>query len=353
MATDGSQPASNGIARSVVRTLLWPARRFFDPRFVGVHEAVQDVRRVVVADADAANEFATYMGRTLDTIQGRLDEQGEQLKQLNQLKSVDDRLATVDSRLDDLTRFVGFDPDEPHSTEEIDPHRAALLNFEAGHEGYAAQSGHWFNPPVLVGYETGKVEVRWVNERVVEVPYVFRALAGVEPGGKILDVGASESTLCLSLATLGYQVTAIDPRPNPLRHELLEVVEAPIEEWQHSGEFDAVVCLSTIEHIGVGAYEQDASDRRVDLEAMSRMRELTKPGGLLVVTTAVGPASVGELGRVYDREGLDELLEAWEVKDETLVQRRDATTWVTVDEDIASLDGSTETVAMVTAARVD
>ena len=76
MTADGSKPASNGIARSVARTLLWPARRFFDPRFVGVHEAVQDVRRVVVADADAANEFATYTGRTLDTIQARLDEQG-------------------------------------------------------------------------------------------------------------------------------------------------------------------------------------------------------------------------------------------------------------------------------------
>jgi 2-polyprenyl-3-methyl-5-hydroxy-6-metoxy-1,4-benzoquinol methylase len=339
MSADGSQPASNGVARAVARTLLWPARRFFDPRFVGIHEAVQEVRRVVVADADAANEFATYMGRTLDTIQSRLDEQAE-------------RLTALDGRLEELTRFVGFDPGETHTTEDLDHRLAGLLNFEAGHEGFAAQSGHWFNPPVLVGYETGKVEVRWVNERVVEVPYVFRALAAVEQEGKVLDVGASESTLCLSLATLGYRVTALDPRPNPLTHELLEVVQARIEEW-HDGEFDAVVCLSTIEHIGVGAYEQDASDRRVDLEAMKRMRELTKPGGLLVMTTAVGPASVSELGRVYDREGLDELLADWTVKDETLVQRRDATNWVTVDEEIGSLDGSTETVAMVTAARVD
>jgi 2-polyprenyl-3-methyl-5-hydroxy-6-metoxy-1,4-benzoquinol methylase len=340
MSADGSQPAANGIARSVVRTLLWPARRFFDPRFVGVHEAVLDVRRVVVADADAANEFATYMGRTLDTIQGRLDEQAE-------------RLTSLDDRLDELSRIVAFDPNEAHSPEELDRQRAALLNFEASHEGFAAQSGHWFNPPVLVGYETGKVEVRWVNERVAEAPYVFRALAAVEPGGKVLDVGASESTLSLSLATLGYHVTAVDPRPNPLSHERLEVVEARIEEWEDDGRFDAVVCLSTIEHIGLGAYEQHASDRRVDLEAMKRMRELTNPGGLLVVTTAVGPASFGELGRVYDREGLDELLAGWEVKDETLVQRRDATTWVTVDEEIGSLDGSTETIAMVTAARVD
>jgi SAM-dependent methyltransferase len=339
MSADGSQPAANGIARSVMRTLLWPVRRFFDPRFVGIHEAVQDVRRVVVADADAANELATYMGRTLDTIQGRLDEQ-------------DTKLASLDGRLEELTRFVGFDPGETHSTQDLNHRLAGLLNFEAGHEGFAAQSGHWFNPPVLVGYETGKVEVRWVNERVVEVPYVFRALGGIEPGRRVLDVGASESTLCLSLATLGYRVTAIDPRPNPLSHDLLEVVEARIEEW-HDGPFDAVVCLSTIEHIGTSAYEQDASERRVDLEAMARMLELAKPGGLLVLTTSVGPASAGENGRVYDRKGLDELLGGWEVKDETLVQRLDATTWATASDEIEALDGSTETVAMVTAVRND
>ena len=117
---------------------------------------------------------------------------------------------------------------------------------------------------------------------------MFRALAGVDSGARVLDVGASESSVCLSLATLGYQVTAIDPRPNPLSHERLEVVEGRIEDWDHDGEFDAVICLSTIEHLGVGAYEQEASDRQVDLEAIERMRELTRLGGLLVLTTSVG-----------------------------------------------------------------
>jgi hypothetical protein len=83
------------------------------------------------------------------------------------------------------------------------------------------------------------------------------------------------------------------------------------------------------------------------------MRELTKPGGLLVLTTSVGPTSTDENGRVYDRNGLDELLAGWEVKDETLVQRRDPTTWVTTGEEIEALDGSTETVAMVTAVKND
>ena len=84
---------------------------------------------------------------------------------------------------------------------------------------------------------------------------------------------------------------------------------------------------------------------------MKRMHELTRPGGVLVLTTAVGGASSNESHRIYDREGLDELLAGWEVEDITLVQRRDATSWMTVDEPIADLDPETETVAMVTATK--
>jgi hypothetical protein len=84
---------------------------------------------------------------------------------------------------------------------------------------------------------------------------------------------------------------------------------------------------------------------------MKRMLELTKPGGVLILTTAVGVGSVRESGRVYDREGLDELLQGWDVDDLTLVQRRDATSWVTIDTPIEDLPSSAETVAMVTATK--
>ena len=57
-----SRPKS--ILRSVARVILWPVRRFFDPRFTGIHEAVNDVKRVVIADMDAANEASVLTGRT-------------------------------------------------------------------------------------------------------------------------------------------------------------------------------------------------------------------------------------------------------------------------------------------------
>lgn len=324
--TAESAPARslNGGLRSVARTILWPLRRFFDPRFTGIHDAVEDVKRVVIADMDAANEAAVLTGRTLDSV-----------------------LAHVEK----LHRRLAFDPEASHSLAELDEMMVPILNYAASHEGFAAQANLWFNPPILVAYEPNNVAVRWVNERVVEVPYTFRALARVPPDAKVLDVGATESTVCLSLATLGYDVTAIDPRPNPLSHERLHTVVGEIEDWEPEAEFDAVVCLSTIEHLGTGEYGVRTAEQRADLKAMQRMRDMTRPGGVLVLTTSVGPASIDEPHRVYDQQGLDELLADWKVEDVTLVQRRDATSWVTIDERIADLAPDQETVAMVTATK--
>lgn len=51
-----------------MRAILWPLRRFFDPRFTGIYNTVQDVRRLLVTDMAAANETATLTGRTLDRL---------------------------------------------------------------------------------------------------------------------------------------------------------------------------------------------------------------------------------------------------------------------------------------------
>jgi 2-polyprenyl-3-methyl-5-hydroxy-6-metoxy-1,4-benzoquinol methylase len=338
----------NGGVRTVARKLLWPARRFFDPRFTGVVQQIDDVKRLIAADTAAANEIATFTGRSLDTVLANVEENGRALDAVNERL---EQLDAVSERLEQLNERVAFDPDAPHSVDEIDENTARVLNYASSHEGFAAQANLWFNPSLLVSYAPQRVELHWVNERIVEVPYAFRALSRVQPHARVLDVGASENTVCLSLATLGYDVTAVDPRPNPLSHERLHVVVAPIERWDHEEAFDAVLCLSTIEHIGRAAYDQEATEQRLDLEAMKRIRELTRPDGVLVLTTAVGQGSVGERGRVYDPEGLDELLDGWEVADLTLVRRRDATNWVTIDEPIEDLEPDAETVAMITASK--
>jgi 2-polyprenyl-3-methyl-5-hydroxy-6-metoxy-1,4-benzoquinol methylase len=312
--------------------LLWPARRFFDPRFKGLHEAVTEVRTI---EATAAGQLE-QLSRAYE----------QQSRSLEELHGVVEQLHGLVDQLHG--RFL-FDMGRPHSIDDLDEFTATVLNYAASNEGFAAQANLWFNPPVRVGYGSQRVDVQWVNERIVEVPYAFGALRALGPGARILDIGGSESLVGLSLATLGYEVTALDPRPNPLSHEHLHTVVGRIEDWDEAADFDGVLCLSTIEHIGTEAYGQQAANPRADLDAIQQMRELTRPGGLLVLTTAVGEASADAFGRVYDRNGLDELLTGWSVEDLALVQRRDATTWVRIEDPIESLPPEAETVAMITA----
>jgi 2-polyprenyl-3-methyl-5-hydroxy-6-metoxy-1,4-benzoquinol methylase len=335
--------------------ILWPVRRFFDPRFEGIAAAMQ-------ANIHATTEATEMLGRSLDELQARVDARlEEQQRQIEATRvdveatrvEVEATRVEVEATREEAAHASGryFERLVGGSVREIDQSVAHLLNYAASHRGFAAQRDLWLNPPVSLAYEPGGVRLTNVNERIVEIPHVYRALARVEPGGRIADVGAVESLVALSLAMLGYDVTAVDLRPYPFKHPRLRSVTSPVEEWNEENEmFDAIVCLSTIEHVGLGAYGEDAKDGRADIAAMKRMRELVKPGGLLVLTTRFGTAGEDEFQRTYDRAGLEELLEGWKV-DELAILRRDGdTSWSLADGSADAEDGA-EKVALVTATR--
>jgi hypothetical protein len=279
------------------RLLGWPLRRALDPRVdMTVHEI----------DARLGSENLSR-----PTIHDRLDD----LDRMGR-----DMLAGLGWR--DVPRPGG-------DLGELDAPRAAYLNWATGPDGYASQAGLWFNPPVPVHHEPGTVEVLLVNERIVEQPFVFGAIAGLGGPSRILDVGGSESTVGLSLATLGHDVTIVDPRAHPLRHANLAHAACRLDELPAAREpFDAAVVLSAVEHFGLEHYGLEATDERLDLAAMATVRELVRPGGLLVLTVpfAAHP-SVDDFQRVYDEDGLARLLRGWEVRTSLRVGRIDRLTW--------------------------
>jgi SAM-dependent methyltransferase len=370
--TEEVSQRQTGIVRSFARALLWPFVRFFDPRFRGIaaqvsfsHDdlaqrlseiagnaadqnrelaerftaelvqlrgSIAEVERLTRAEIEMATDATTLMGEALDEVRQVGD---ETLELVRKIPNPDDAITAYVERLSE------------RKVEELDPAVANLLNHAESHRGFAAQRNLWFNSPISLSYEDGEVWVGAVNERIVELPYVLRALAGVPQGATVLDVGATESVVALLLASLGYEVTALDPRPYPLTHPGLEVVAAEVQDWKPERVFDAVVCLSTIEHIGLGAYGELEGAERADLLAMRQIRASTAPGGVLLLTTPFGEATTDSFTRVYDQADLDELLEGWSVEDFTIVRRENSTTWL-IDEDPSIGDGA-ERVALVTA----
>jgi SAM-dependent methyltransferase len=339
-ATGGPEAARGGFVRRIGRVVLWPMRRFFDPRFAGIAEAqsatleqvnatmarhdetrvlLEDLHRLAEADMDASNEATAVLGASLADLSGELE--------------------LLTQRY--LTRA------QEGTLEDLDERSAAFLNYAGSHRGFAGQAGLWLNPPIVIEYGPKTVELAGTNERIVEIPYALRAVAAVPAGAQILDVGSAESTLAFSLACLGYEVTAVDPRGYPFEHPGLRVEPRGVEHLQGEARFDAILCLSTIEHIGVEAYGQPAAER-TDRAAMRRIRELTRPGGLLVLTTPFGRTQPGAAERRYDRVGLNDLLAGWEI-DELLFARRLGVNDWTVEADVT--DDAIGRVALVTAHR--
>jgi hypothetical protein len=149
--------------------------------------------------------------------------------------------------------------------------------------------------------------------------YAFRALSAVPEGSSVVVVGATDSAVDRSLAALGYDVTT----------------EHGLRTAHHEGEFDAALYLS----------------RTIDSDQLRLLRHLTKAGGTLVLSAAVGPRPLTEARPVFDQDALDDLLEGWQLEDVTLIQRRDSTSWSRIDGPIADLSPTGETVAMVTATK--
>lgn len=337
------------------RTLLWPLRRFFDPRFAGLAERLDVKHGDLVARFDPRFDaaLAELAAVRRESQQHRAESQQHHAESAERYtESVKRHAESIQlaRALADLIREADRfrEAMRTGSVDDIDDEVARLLNYAASHRGFAAQRGLWFNPPLSLRYSKGDVVLEETHERIVEVGYAFGALAPLEAGATILDIGAAESALSFSLASLGYAVTALDVRPYPLAHPSLESVETSILEWEHSSRFDAVVCVSTIEHIGLGAYGDPATGDGSDHAAMRRIYELTEPGGLLVLTAPIGRAGVDELQRTYDQAGLMALLDGWRVEDLTVVRRQDRKTWILADEDGAGARGEAG-VALVTA----
>jgi SAM-dependent methyltransferase len=360
----------SSMARRLARIVLWPVLRFFDPRFGGLAQAIEvtnahlseqlaaqseqtreldargsemqrvmhEVKTLVEADLDAATEAATIIGNGVSELRS-LGEATE-----TSIRPIESALERLEQQLtrEEHSRLV-----ETGNVEELGGTTAALLNYAESHRGFAAQRNLWFNWPTSLIHEPGNVRLANVNERIIEVPYAFRMLGAVAPGTKVLEVGASESTVALSLASLGYEVTAIDPRPYPVQHPRLRVVTAEVQRWDPHESFAAVVCISTLEHIGVGAYGQ-AEDADGDRAALERIFGLTEPGGLLVLTVPYGPAALNELERTYDRQRLQDLLEAWTIEDLTIAEQVGPTVWLVGE---SSSKDDARGVALITARR--
>jgi SAM-dependent methyltransferase len=195
----------------------------------------------------------------------------------------------------------------------------------------------YFNLPVK------KVGDEWyVNERLVEMPFVLQALPAEGIGKRVLEFGCTRSWLALQLAALGYEVTAIDLRPYPLTHPNLEFLQSNVLDYHDESGFDVITAVSVIEHIGLGAYGE-ASDSGDLQRVADKLVSLLRANGRLIVTLPMGMPyqddflrsfTPAEIHRVFGHDNLQPMLERY-------FRREEGRVWRPANlEEIGSVDNS-------------
>jgi SAM-dependent methyltransferase len=158
--------------------------------------------------------------------------------------------------------------------------------------------------------------------------------------GEALDFGNGGSLLGLIAAQCGFDVTAVDlevvewPYVHPrLRFMQGDILKLPLPK-EH---FDLVINCSTVEHVGlVGRYGVTESRADGDLEAMARLRELMKPGGIMVLTVPLGQDAISApMTRIYGGQRLPRLLADYEIEREVYWVKDEQNRWILSGKDMA------------------
>lgn len=187
---------------------------------------------------------------------------------------------------------------------------------------YGYNAARWFalEGDVRNGDERYGWDGRGFDERAVEYPWIFRRMKALtKPGDQVLDAGSilNHSRVLawwraamlppVSIVTLAHEGRA--EVSNGVRYEFADLRRLPYrDEW-----FSAVLCISTIEHVGMDNTGYGASvpaSSNPGAEAVLALRELhrvTRAGGTLLLSVPFGtPANRGWF-RVFDEPALDQL----------------------------------------------
>ena len=140
------------------------------------------------------------------------------------------------------------------------------------------------------------------SERLVEYDFVARNLLSPRKQIDVLDIGSAGSRLGEAISDFTkrkWNMFGIDIAESGCDIRM----DARMTGFR-SETFDQVICIGTIEHIGIG---NDVDDERGDFKAIKEIQRVLKKGGSLIVSLPYGKTDNPNY-RVYNREALSQLV---------------------------------------------
>jgi SAM-dependent methyltransferase len=140
--------------------------------------------------------------------------------------------------------------------------------------------------------------------------------------GKAIEFGCEEGYMSLLAAQRGFHVVANDLQAQSFhwRHPNVEFVQGDFLKLElPRNHFDVAINCSSVEHVGVaGRYGIEVNQDDGDLQVMSRLAEVLKPDGRLLMTAPCGRDMVmAPWCRVYGAQRLPRLFAPFQIVKES------------------------------------
>lgn len=190
--------------------------------------------------------------------------------------------------------------------------------------GYTAHKHHAIQQALAQRFQPDALPSGWgwrLDERIVEYPWLFARLP--RGPGRLLDAGSVLNFDFLlgheALAGKEIVIQTLEPEPDCFWHKRVSYVFGDLRQTCfRDAAFDAIVCVSTLEHVGMDNtlyYSPDAA-RREDApetyrDVVREMRRLLAPGGRLYLTVPFGRRVSHGWLQVFDATMLDAVIETF------------------------------------------
>lgn len=147
---------------------------------------------------------------------------------------------------------------------------------------------------------------------------VLNQIARVVPCSLVLDIASSESLLSHELSARGFKVVALDVRDYHFKSKEVFFAQRSVMETRLPAEkFDAIILVSTIEHIVLRAYNQINVEDDADIRAITELKRILSPAGIIILTTPyIGSNTFviwQNFERLYNKDRLSKLIEDFDI----------------------------------------
>lgn len=156
-----------------------------------------------------------------------------------------------------------------------------------------------------------------LDERVVELAW----LLAQDPGGRVLDAGSSlnhEHVLdCFLSRFESLTIATLEPEEISFSERRVAYVYADLRELPFRDQwFDTVVCISTLEHVGMdnsrygSSLPRSGEPQRELLDALDELTRVLRPGGRFLATVPFGVREDHGWFRQFDESDVATVTEA-------------------------------------------